>query len=181
MRKLSRCFLAIIVAGSLAGTFMCRPTEVDQATMPLPDGAEDPAPETERLRIAVKEQITHDVFAGRRSLVEAAALFGELNRLPPALLDVADDHFSPLPVVDRTAEEYLCRQVVSWADRTLTKEAPDRAEEFTGRLVAEYQELRRRSGAVRLPDPSTLESAMDLLRDVRTRVTEQDERRGTRK
>ena len=37
------------------------------------------------LRILAKRHIAREAAAGRRPLVEAAALFGELNRLPPAV------------------------------------------------------------------------------------------------
>jgi len=63
-----------------------------------------------------------------------------------------------------------CRLVVNWVGTMLTKEVPDRAEQVTARLVAEYQELRRRFGVVRLPDPSTLESVEDFFRHARTEV-----------
>jgi hypothetical protein len=176
MRVSPRKFLTVAVAGSLAATLVWRPSGVDEAPAPLPNDVGKPAPAAVGLRGLAKRKIARDVAAGRWSLVEAAALFGELNRLPPGLPAVSAVYGSRLPAADCTDEEHLCRQVVNWVDSTLKKETPDRAEEVTARLVAEYQELRRRSGVVHLPDPSTLEPIEDLLRHARASIAEQDRR-----
>src|SRR5262245_12986776 len=79
MRVSPRKFLVLALAVALPVAFCRRPPEP-------PAGPVVPAPATEAvvLRVLAKGQLALDVAARRRSLFEAAALFRELNRRPPA-------------------------------------------------------------------------------------------------
>jgi hypothetical protein len=115
------------------------------------------------LRILAKERIAREAAAGARPLVQAAALFRELNRHPPAV--VAAGH--PSLLRGHTEEERLCWQVIQYA----TNEAAAAA-----RLEAELHEELRRHGAVRLPDPAGLTSAAELLEQAWAAMTEAERR-----
>jgi hypothetical protein len=119
------------------------------------------------LRIFAKRHIAREAAAGRRSLVEAAALYGELNRLPPAGRLVNSPYLS-----GNTEAEWLCRQVIAFA----TRSGPDWESESTratrARLEAELQREVAHDGTVRLPDPAAMPAAADLLEEARARLTE---------
>jgi hypothetical protein len=131
-------------------------------------------PETMALRIHVKHQIAREVAAGRRPLVEAAALFGALNRLPPESIELSRlgriDASLRLP--KNTAEERLCWLVIAQVKAVLSDEPPDRVEVVVARLEAEFWEELRQHGVLRLPDPSTLPSAQELLERARKAMIE---------
>src|SRR5262245_10702826 len=76
-----------------------RPAETEEAAASLL--------ETFTLRGIAKRRITGDAAAGRLSLLQAAALFGALNRVPPA----------SQPGVAEA--EGLCRQVIAYAEAAL--------------------------------------------------------------
>jgi hypothetical protein len=175
MRASPRKFLALTLAGFVAFALLGR-TPGPEAPPP-PAGEADPLPEGLALRLRAKQQLAREVVAGRRPLVEAAALFGALNRLPPAAAEPAraDAYVSALRVPVRTDEERLCRQVVEWVHRLLLREAsPERADEVVARLEAEFLRERRAHGAVRLPDPATLEPVEDLLAQARAWIAEHE-------
>src|SRR5262245_46946856 len=77
-----------------------------------PSAVESVDDESPRLRVLgklVMEEVARDVSTGRRSLAEAAALFGELGRLELPATDLARVRpYDSLP----THEERLCRQVI---------------------------------------------------------------------
>jgi hypothetical protein len=125
------------------------------------------------VRILAKNRISRDVIVGRLSLVEAAALFGALNRLPPQAtpLSLADRRGSPLRIPARTEEERLCRQVVEYVRWALVEE-PDRAEDPVARLNAEFKEELDKQGSIHLPDTSALVSAQELLKQARAQLAE---------
>src|SRR5262249_53545748 len=113
--------LALTLAGSAA--IVCCPDTPEPAEPDTPSHAEamtTPDPETVVLRNWAREQIAREAAAGRRSLVEAAALFRKLNRLPPEwheLLRLENAYVGwALSAPVHTEEERLCRQVVQWVD-----------------------------------------------------------------
>src|SRR5262245_43905561 len=132
----------------------------------------DAIPDTIVLRVHAKLQIAREVAEGRRSLVEAAALFRELNRLPPAAPDLTlgDGNQSALRAPVSTDEDRLCRQVVEYVDRVLRKEGSlESAAETRAGLETEFRAALKSHGVIRLPDPSALTSVQELLDAARAR------------
>jgi hypothetical protein len=97
--------------------------------------------------------------------VEAAALFGALNRLSPAVAEIPEaacrNAFIPIPA--RTAEERLCWQVACWVFAEQTRVWRGRVPAAVARLAAEFHQELRAHGQIRLPDPSTLEPVEAIL------------------
>jgi hypothetical protein len=119
-------------------------------------------PETVALRGWAKDQIAREVAAGRRGLLDAAALYGELNQLPPVVNHSKEDVDNwPWRDPVRTDEERLCRQVMTWVQQLLSRESPDRVGQVSDRLEAEFRAGLREQGEIRLPGPS-----LPALRDV---------------
>jgi hypothetical protein len=167
-----RLFVPALV-GLSAVVLGWRPDEAPEVT-PTPAAA---APSegwssTVPARIFAKRLIARDVVAGGRSLLEAAALFRELNRLPPKLPDMPLGY--PIvwtqPGPARSAEEQLCWQVISWVRSTQTEEMPGR-EDVAVRLEAEVQVMLWDPGAIRLPDAQSLTPVRELLDRARGAMT----------
>jgi hypothetical protein len=178
--------LGLTLAGALTLVCTRHPAEPDETASAVESElgpAGERLPEMMFVRIWAKNLVAREVIEGRRSLVEAASLFGALNRLPPespplALLDANgpvwhsrvrtedERHVDPpaWPFPLGTDEDRLCRQVVVWVDRLLIDEARERADAAVARLVTEYGEELHRHGAIRLPDPASVESVEALLR-----------------
>jgi len=161
--------LALALTGALAVVVARRshaPVEPDPPSEAAALAA--PLPETLVLRSAAKRRIALEVAAGRRSLVEAAALFGALNRVPPEPARLSSYPSDPYPHLPRrTEEEWLCRQVISHAERVLV-DRPAEAAAAVARLEAEFWDELRRHGVVRLPDDAGLPPARELLEQART-------------
>jgi hypothetical protein len=85
------------------------------------------------------------VAAGRMPLLEAAARFAALNRLPP---EVRTD-LSRLQYPGASEEERLCRDVIFWAVEEAALSDPCEAAALRGRLEAELG--RRLRAGLRLP------------------------------
>jgi hypothetical protein len=123
------------------------------------------------LRIAAKSHIVDKVITGRLSLVQAAALFGALNRLPPQSLKASPSDLSAFHRFPaHTDEERLCQQVVQWVGAELAHDE-DRREATLVCLEAEFKEGRK-EGTVQLPDLLTLVSVQKLLEQVRKQPTD---------
>jgi hypothetical protein len=170
----------VALACTLAGTVavVCCPHVPEPAeSIPTTETEASVAvvPKTAFLRFIAKKLIAREVAEGQRSLLEAAALFGALNRLPPETPELSPQDNSTYgwvlndPV--RTEDERLCRQVVQWVDAFRLSDPPEYAAAAVARLLAEYRELHQH-GAVRLPDPPTLPSAQELLERARKAMTE---------
>ncbi len=158
-----------VLAASLAFILGPCPPDSDGAIHPLPSEAKGQAvPGILPLRIGAKNHIVDEVITGRLSLVQAAALFGALNRLPPhsmktPLSDLCTVH---LRFPAHTDEEWLCQQVLGWVGWALAEEQ-DRREATLARLEAEFKEELGTEGTVRLPDPLTLVPVQKLLEQAR--------------
>jgi hypothetical protein len=179
MKRWPSLLLASVLTGALVVVFCPHvPDPAEGITPPETEALAEGFPETVVLRVAAKRQIAREVAAGRRSLVEAAALFGALNRLPPetARLSLSDAYPSPLSAPAQTEDERLCRQVIEWVDYMLRTESDERAAAGVARLNEEFQENLRRHGTVRLPDPSALPPAQEILAWVRGALTEAERR-----
>src|SRR5262245_21940807 len=170
-------YIPLALTLTVATAVVCCPRTPEPAE---PDAAPEAevfgalVPEAMALRIHVKHQIAREVAAGRRALVEAAALFGALNRLPPESVEppILDGIDASLRLPKRTDEERLCWLVIAQVKAVLDKEPPDRVAAVVARLEAEFWEELRRHGVLRLPDPSTLPSAHELLERARKAMTE---------
>ena len=173
MKAVPYKFLAVLIAVALPVAFCRRAPGPDAPPGPARiEVLEEGQPETAALRVIAKEQIARAAAAGRRSLVESAALFGALNRLPPAVAEPPPGWYdSSLPIPADTEADRLCRQVVAWV-RVALHDEPDRAAAAVARLEAEYFEELCERGAVRLPDPSSLTPVQELLEQARTGTTE---------
>jgi hypothetical protein len=156
---------AVSVVGRRAG----EPEEPDPCSWD--EVADEQISEVVILRILAKQHLTSEVAAGRQPLLEAAALFRELNRLPPALHPV--DHPS---LAGRSEDELLCRHVIAYVAARDGDWPESAAEAAVARLEAELQEELRRHGAIHLPDPAGLPSAPELLEQTRARMTEAERR-----
>src|SRR5262245_50325543 len=110
--------LALALSGAVAVVFCPRAADPAEAIAPPAcDEFAEGYPETVALRSLAKKFIATETASGRRSLVEAAALFRELNRLPHEFtVLVRPDGFPHLP--GRTDAELLCLQVIAIAAAT---------------------------------------------------------------
>jgi hypothetical protein len=164
--------LTLALAASAVSVVSRRAAEPEEPDPSLWDEvADEQVPEAMILRIIAKQHLVREVAAGRQPLLEAAALFRELNRLPPALHPA--DHPS---LAGRNEEELLCRQVIAYVAEPDGDWPESAAEAAVARLEAELQEELRRHGAVRLPDPAGLPPAPELIEQARARLTEAERR-----
>jgi hypothetical protein len=169
--------VALLVLGLAAGTLVTalypHPPQLAEPLWPGVSGGDRRLSETRMLRCFAKALIADEVIGGRQPLLEAAALFGALNRLPPEPLplSVADVEKSVWGIPSRTDEERLCRQVVAWVSHRMPR---DQADAAVARLAAEYRWELHAQGAIRLPDPASLESPQELLARVRKGLREKE-------
>ena len=159
----SRCgFVLVSLAVVLALILGCRVTEVP-VRPPATEDPAAPAPEAIMRRIRAKDQVVENLAHGRCSLLHAAALFRELNRIPPETkYPVVPAPDSPLRLESPTEEERHCLAVIIYARNTLRVTHPGWAEAVTERLVAEFWAERCERGEIRLPEASP-ESVQELL------------------
>jgi hypothetical protein len=129
-----------------------------------------PFPESMTLRYLAKQRLAREAAVGQRSLVEAAALFRELNRLPPRL----DSSAMCLP--GQSEEEQLCIQVIAYVAKPENDWPPATVEAAVARLEAELRTEKQRAGGVVLPSPAGLPTADELVERARTRLTEAQRR-----
>jgi hypothetical protein len=123
-----------------------------------------------RLRILAKQLVAADAAAGRRSLVEAAALFAALDDLPPAVV-VVDDPWHAGQVLPhlpgRTAAERRCVQVMAYALGLDYGEPSWSARAAVVRLEAEYRRELANPAPLQLPGPVSRATVEDILAQVR--------------
>ncbi len=158
--------LVLIAATTLWLVLRPRPTEPE----PPPEvDATEQLSEIVHLRIHAKGRIAREVADGRRSLWDAAALFRELDRMPPA----ANRQLDPIPFRQptsiRTEDDQYCWSVIVWvwnSRRPNDVVGEERAKAAIARLTAVFEDELCR-GAVRLPDPSALESVEALMTHAR--------------
>jgi len=121
--------------------------------MPRAGDAADPAWHAEvewrhrayQARLARRRALGRAVAEGRMALVEAAARFAAVDRLPPEVrADLARRQYP-----GASDEERYCRDVISWAVRELAPDDPCEAVALRGRLEAELE--RRLRDGLRLP------------------------------
>jgi hypothetical protein len=179
MKLAARILLAVALGLCVAGAFVCRPPALPD----LPDGHKsepgtgpvgEGLPEARFLHSFAKELIAREVIAGRRSPLEAAALFRELDRLSPRLDELMPPPtgaFRFLNLPELTEEERLCHQVIAWVGSAVAEEPPNRAAAVLARVEWELWDERGEGGAIRLPNPATLEPVQELLARTRAALT----------
>jgi hypothetical protein len=170
-------FLAVALVVALPVVYCRHPAGPDD----LPPGeAAPPAPAWPDVpdALVARSLLARDAAAGRRTLLEAAALFRELNRRPPVVMPpaYADPNGPPLTIPLDTEEARLCRQVILHAYYALRSVAPGRADAAVARLEAEFFAERRAHGAIRLPDPASLEPVEELLQQARAWIAQLERR-----
>jgi hypothetical protein len=121
-------------------------------------------PDTNLLRILAKGLLVEELASGRLTLFDAAALFRELDGMPPmTVCSTNPDADPPIRPVCPTEDERYCVRVITVARNVLRVAQLGRAEIVTERLVAEFEAERCLSGTIRLPDPGSLEPVHGLL------------------
>src|SRR4051812_41728885 len=102
-------YLALILAAAAAATVFGpdRDESAPIVVVVVPGVSHDA-----QLRSAAKTVVAADATAGRLTLFAAAALFRELDLVPPAVPPSAGYHPH---LSGATAEERFCRQVIHWA------------------------------------------------------------------
>jgi hypothetical protein len=163
----------LLVAGSLTMLFSEAPSEMDEPPLPVFSGLNrEPITDALSLRIVAKFRIARNVIAGRFSLLQGAALFGALNRVPAqsAKLSVFDPQVSRIR--PHTDQERLCRQVVDYVASELAED-PDRQETVVAHLEAVFMDELERHGTIQLPDPSCSVSVERLLEEAGAELSEQ--------
>jgi hypothetical protein len=155
-------WLCLLIYG---GCIVSRRTTVDNRMAVARDEPFGPIPDTLRLRILAKEQLVEEVASGRLTLFATAALFRELDGMPPRN-EFPTHQDPPIRLECSTEDERYCVRVITFAWNSLraTPAQPGRAEIVTERLVAEFEAERNLSGTIRLPDPRSLEPIHRLLR-----------------
>lgn len=137
VKRLPYIALALVFAATVG--LLIKPP-AGATTEPIGPSLVDPAfaqpwPETLQLRPIVRERLTKEVIEGRRSLLSAATLFGELNQLGGQPLDrsLTDVPLGKLRLPGRTPAERLCQQVECWVRATL-RDNPRRRDAVVARL-----------------------------------------------
>jgi hypothetical protein len=154
-----------LAATSLTIIFSQYPPATDEPARPRVSEEETQSlPELIAVRIVAKNRLAREVIAHRLSVVQAAALFRALNRLPPEALP------PPRSVPACTEEERLCRQVVQYV-RAHVKE-PDRAADAVASLNAEFKAELDKQGSIHLPDPTRLLPVQELLKQARVELAD---------
>jgi hypothetical protein len=167
-------FLALALTAGALPLALSRCRLPEDMSPPPPDAieqVEEGYSEAQALRLVAKDRIARDAADGRVSLLEAAALFRELNKLPPAPARPTRVD-SSLNIPADTEEAWLCRQVAAHV-RVALRSDPARAEAAVARLEDEFFAELRAHGALRLPDAATLEPVHGLLERARARLAEQ--------
>jgi hypothetical protein len=132
---------------------------------PARDERASAIPDTVRLRILAKILLVEGIASGRVTLFDAAALFRELDGMPPVTVyPTKPDPDPPVRLECPTEDERYCLRVITVARNMLRVTQPGRAEIVTERLVAEFESERCRTGAIRLPDPGSLDLIDGLLK-----------------
>jgi hypothetical protein len=115
----------------------------------------DPAVAAFVFRSAAKGEIVREVIAGRRSLPEAAALFGWLDAISPRTVAIPPHELAAragLADENYTADELLAVQVVARVAIVAREDSPAQAAELTARVRGEFLAAREAGRFDRLPE-----------------------------
>jgi hypothetical protein len=162
--------LALVVGGvviALTGFLLPEPDDVAPPDLPWAEAAGQSSP-ADVVGFA-KKLVARDVAVGRRSLLEAAALFRDLPRLPSGLTPPSvdgRDWGQDLPA--ETEEERLCIRVIGLV-RGVLWEQPDvaRLAAAQARLESEFWAAICEQGVICLPDvpPAAIEALLEQARE----------------
>jgi hypothetical protein len=179
MSKLPAKTLALALAAVLGvGVYVLR----EDHGAPAPraglefDAADGGPPTIPTFRLYAKRLVAGDVVDGRRTLPEAAALFGMLDRLPPAsrlpaTLPPLNQLDQSIPLPANSEAERLCWHVYSWARAVAREHGPARERTVLARLERQFREQLRAHGEIRLPDPASVEDVSALLARIGATLT----------
>jgi hypothetical protein len=136
-----------------AATFPFVATRPRPAEAPAAGQVVDRAPEAVAVaaRSLAKAYLAEEVIRGRRTVPEAAAVFGWLNRQPPAI-DAADiRHRFPRLSAGADEAEVLCAQVTGFIVGTLRCANPARESELVRTGQEQMDAVRDPTGRLILP------------------------------
>jgi hypothetical protein len=156
--------LAVILTVVVGRRATERSVRSPEAEFPAREDSAAPGCEVYVLRIRAKDRIVEALACGRYSLFEAAALFRELDRVPPEVTYLPfTDPALALQLESPTEDERHCVTVITYARNSLQGSDPARALALTDRLVAEFWAARSGREGVRLPEAPARESIRELL------------------
>jgi hypothetical protein len=164
--------LALALGGvvtALTGLWLPEPDDAALPDLPCVEAAGGPSSPSAVIVVA-KKLVARDVAVGRRSLLEAAALFRDLPRRPAELTPPPSlegrDWGRDLPA--ETEEERLCLRVIGVV-RVVLAEQPDvaRLKATVARLEGEFWTAICEHGAIRLPDvpPEAVETLLERAKE----------------
>jgi hypothetical protein len=179
--KFSR-LVPLAVAGLLAAVLAWRSDEaMDVTQAPVVSAPAERVSDAVVVRSYAKRQVVRDIVAGRHSLLTAAALFRELDRLPPEPPDLAPESLDQLlglpPAPSRSADERRCWQVIIWVRSAQTDGLSGR-DAAAARLEAELWERMLSREGLRLPDAGSLPPIRELLAQARDAMAESQRNAG---
>jgi hypothetical protein len=167
--------LLVVMLGVVALVLAFRRSESPDAVEPTTDGVKtgEAPPTPVALRVLAKQGLARQVAAGRRPLLEAAALFRELDRLPPVAgapwFDATID--PPIAIPGRTEDERRCQQVLLYV-RAAFNYGDVKCPEAERPVADEFFRILRERGVIQLPSPESLESARNILAWTRAGMTD---------
>jgi hypothetical protein len=155
------------VVTALTGLWLPEPDDAAPPDLPWSEAAGPSSPAA--VVGLVKLLVARDVAVGRRSLLEAAALFRDLPRLPPGQTSPSvEGRDWGRDLRAETEEERLCIRVIGFV-RGVLWEQPDvaRLEAAQTRLEAEFWSAICEQGTIRLPDvpPAAIEALLKQARE----------------
>jgi hypothetical protein len=171
-RRLFQLLVLSLAAGSLAIAF--DPAEPDSfSAIACSELSQAGLSREALLRSTAKRLISRDVINGRLALRNAAALFRELDQLPPTVGYPELGDFGPfLPAAPWSRDEHLCRQVVFYGLEGLADEPEWTNEEAAARLESELKEALSSPDGIRLPNVAALPPLSELLERAAAAVME---------
>jgi hypothetical protein len=163
--------LAVALGGvvtALTGLWSTEPDDAAPPDLPWADADGSPSSPGEVVWLA-KRLVARDVAIGRRSLLEAAALFRDLPKWSVSLATpFVEGRDWGQDLLAETEEERLCIRVIGFG-RAVLWEQPDvaRLEAAQTRLEGEFWGAICEQGAIRLPDvsPAAIEALLKQARD----------------
>jgi hypothetical protein len=173
MKSRSIQIAVIGVVSVIAFALICRPPTGDGPTPQwvLDEGAVR-FPEVMMLRLAAKKILAREFMDGQRSLLSTAALFRDLDQLPPEPPPVpsTDRMTHDIGVPGRTDDERFCRQVIAWLE--FPGVPPEQIPAIVERLEVEFWQELDRHGVIRLPDTPAAGTVQELLDRARQELRE---------
>jgi hypothetical protein len=146
-----RWVVPVLAAAALAGVVFRPPPASPHDPVASPVPQEETQGKLWRLR--EKEGVARDLVAGRLTLLDAAARFRALDRVPPAHRPGRAAELAlglDLPHAGET--DWRCLEVISWAHAVSGKQPPGRERAVIDRFMAEFRAAGGGAGTLRIPD-----------------------------